>query len=139
MMSPPIGETHITPCLSLKRYADSEILQVTKVEARFRFAGLKYRSEAGSVQQAPRGKIPYLELISDSAILPTTLSDSTVIIANLVDDGLLPDLNASLSPVGRAHDLGLRSLLEDKWYFYQASHITPPYSQNKSIGQLTFF
>lgn len=104
---------------------------VTKVEARLRFAGLKYRSEAGSVQKAPRGKIPYLELSSDSAIQPTTLSDSTIIISNLVDDGLLPDLNASLSPSNRAHDLGLRSLLEDKWYFYQVSHLfVPSYLRN---------
>ncbi|CAG8974989.1 hypothetical protein HYALB_00011173, partial [Hymenoscyphus albidus] len=93
---------------------------VTKVEARFRFANLRYRVEAGSRRKAPRGKIPYLELGSGLTVNPTILSDSSIIIAKLVESGQLPDLNASLSPVDRAHDLALRSLLEEKWYFYQA-------------------
>ncbi|CAG8948759.1 hypothetical protein HYFRA_00001880, partial [Hymenoscyphus fraxineus] len=82
---------------------------VTKVEARFRFANLPHRVEAGSRRKAPRGKIPYLELSFESAANPTILSDSSL------SYGQLPDLNASLSPVDRSHDLAPRSLLEDKW------------------------
>ena len=33
---------------------------VTKLETRFRFAGINYRVEAGSPLKAPRGKIPYI-------------------------------------------------------------------------------
>jgi len=124
-----ISESKSSPRLTLYRGWDSPGNYVwspfvTKVEARFRFAGLSYRSEAGSLSKAPRGKIPYVAIARgegdtqdpDSTSL---YSDSTLIIDQLVEDGLLDDLNAKLSPVQKAHDAGLRALLEDKLYFYQ--------------------
>ncbi|MCJ1400448.1 hypothetical protein MMC11_003653 [Xylographa trunciseda] len=97
---------------------------VTKLEARLRFAGLTYRTEAGSLSQAPRGKIPYLAVtkldsVSQDPVGPVILADSTLIIQKLEEEGLLDDLNAGLSPVAKAHDLALRALLEEKLYFYQ--------------------
>ncbi|KAI1386148.1 uncharacterized protein F4822DRAFT_431021 [Hypoxylon trugodes] len=102
---------------------------VTKLEARLRFAGLSYKTDAGSLKAAPKGKIPYIEcndlssssanqqessqpkiLLSDSALIPRTLSEW----------GVLPDLNGSLDPVKRSHDAGLIALLENKLYFYHA-------------------
>lgn len=46
------------------------------------------------------------------------LADSTLIIKRLIEWGVLPDLNARLAPTERAQDLGLRALLEEKFYFY---------------------
>lgn len=97
---------------------------VTKLEARLRFAGLSYRTEAGSPLKAPRGKIPYIsisktELASQIPVTPTILADSTLIVAKFVEDGVLDDLNAKLSSTDKAHDLALRALLEEKLYFYQ--------------------
>ncbi|KAI1372118.1 hypothetical protein F4677DRAFT_433528 [Hypoxylon crocopeplum] len=88
---------------------------VSKLETRLRFAGLPYKIEQGSLGQAPRGKIPYVSIPGS----PDMLGDSTLITRKLVQDGLLPDLNASLTPVQRAQDLALRGLLEDKLYFIQ--------------------
>lgn len=46
------------------------------------------------------------------------MGDSTLIVKALTERGLLPDLNAALSPAQRAEDLALRALLEEKLYFY---------------------
>lgn len=91
---------------------------VTKLEARFRFAGLSYRLGAGSPRSAPKGKIPYIELAQPDQE-PEIIADSAQIIDKFVHDGLLPDLNENLGAVDAAHDLALRALLEEKLYFYQ--------------------
>lgn len=96
---------------------------VTKLEARLRFAGLPYRTEAGSIPNAPRGKIPYVSVVKTDGGSPTILADSTLIIQKFVEDGALDDLNANFSPLERAHDLALRALLEEKLYFYQVGVI----------------
>jgi Glutathione S-transferase N-terminal domain len=96
---------------------------VNKLEARLRFAGLSYSSEAGSPMKAPRGKIPYVKISKPDAEneTPTLLGDSSLIIGHLMDEGLLEDLNATISPADKAHDAALRALLEDKLYFYQVN------------------
>ncbi len=123
-----VSELKPSPKLTLYRGWDSPGAYVwspfvTKVEARLRFAGLSYNSEAGSTLKAPRGKIPYLAIArGEPTQNPDKISlhsDSTLIIDELVEDGVLDDLNAKLSPTERAHDAGLRALLEDKLYFYQ--------------------
>ncbi|KAI0014484.1 hypothetical protein F4779DRAFT_13822 [Xylariaceae sp. FL0662B] len=103
---------------------------VTKLEARLRFAGLKYTTEAGSLRMAPQGKIPYVECRGLSP-MPTPivhqqspesgvlLGDSTLIAKALTEWGILPDLNGALDPVKRSHDMGLVALLENKLYFYE--------------------
>ncbi|KAI1160296.1 hypothetical protein F5B18DRAFT_515425 [Nemania serpens] len=96
---------------------------VTKLEARLRFGGLSYATEAGSPRQGPKGKIPYVDIASSGpggTETKTTLGDSSLIVAALCADGVLPDLAAPLSKVERAHDLALRALLEDKLSFYHA-------------------
>ncbi len=103
---------------------------VTKLEARLRFAGLSYRTKAGSPWKAPRGKIPYVTISKTDAgsqdpATPTILADSTLISEKLVDDGVLDELNAKFSPTEKAHDLALRALLEDKLYFYQVGVPVP--------------
>ncbi|KAJ5084954.1 hypothetical protein NUU61_009533 [Penicillium alfredii] len=92
---------------------------VNKLEARLRFAGLAYRTEAGSPRTAPRGKIPYATISPDNAS-PRTIADSTLIIDQLVKDGLLDDINAHLSPSQRMQDLAMRALFEDRLYFLQS-------------------
>ncbi|KAJ5312172.1 hypothetical protein PENANT_c011G08483 [Penicillium antarcticum] len=90
---------------------------VTKIELRLRFSALKYSKEAGSPRDGPRGKIPYLTLARPDGSEVQTLSDSSMMIRDLIDKGLIEDLNSSLSPSERTHDLGLRALLEEKLYF----------------------
>ena len=101
---------------------------VNKLEARLRFAGLSYRTEAGSLSQAPRGKIPYVALAKTDSDNPTStvLGDSTLIIEKLIKDDAVADLNVKLSPAEKAHDLALRALLEDKLYFYQVGCVFVP-------------
>ena len=92
---------------------------VTKLEFRLRYGGLSYETEAGSMFKAPKGKIPYIDIAeNDLKGGDTTLADSTLIIQALMENGLLEDINANLSPVDRVNDLALRALLEDKLYFY---------------------
>lgn len=90
---------------------------VTKLEARFRFSGVPYSVDSGGPRQAPRGKIPYVTVAAGEQD-PFTLSDSTLIVSELVKDGTLDDLNANLSATQRAQDLAIRALLEDKLNFY---------------------
>lgn len=113
---------------------------VIKLEARLRFAGVPYETKAGSAREAPKGKIPYVEILqpgsdavtstgtvtttavegdASSPFSSTTLGDSSLIIKHLVERGILPDINArASSPTVRAQDLAVRALLEDKLYFY---------------------
>ncbi|KAI1209548.1 uncharacterized protein F4807DRAFT_96858 [Annulohypoxylon truncatum] len=104
---------------------------VTKLEARLRFAGVKYTTEAGSLKMAPKGKIPYIEC-HDLSSVPTPvvhegsteskvlLSDSALIAKTLTEWNVLPDLNGALDPSKRSHDMGLIALLENKLYFYHS-------------------
>ncbi|CAI0643516.1 unnamed protein product [Colletotrichum noveboracense] len=92
---------------------------VTKLEARLRFARLKYRLDQGSMSQAPRGKVPYIETTPNGQDKPLALGDSSLIIQHLVDNDICEDLNESLPPAARAHDMALRALFEEKLYFYQ--------------------
>ncbi|KAI1775343.1 hypothetical protein F4818DRAFT_416348 [Hypoxylon cercidicola] len=91
---------------------------VIKLEARLRIADVPYTTDVGSPRSAPKGKIPYMELRDASSDSPLLLCDSALIIKNLTERGVLPDLNGGLSPAERSHDMGLRALLEDKLSFY---------------------
>ena len=114
---------------------------VIKLEARLRFAGVKYTTDSGSPLAAPKGKIPYIELrgqdissfvdsggeikssewairTGDDGSHIASLGDSALIIKALTAPGLLPDINERLSPETKCHDMALRALLEDKLYFY---------------------
>jgi hypothetical protein len=57
---------------------------VIKLEARLRFAGVPYITEAGSTRTAPKGKIPYVECRGLGDSLSTSLGDSTLIIKHLM-------------------------------------------------------
>ena len=110
---------------------------VTKLEFRLRYGGLTYEVEEGSTFKAPKGKVPYITIAekdheSGDMGSSTCLADSTLIIQALVENGLLEDINASLSPVDRAHDLALRTLLEDKLYFYHVRIFFPSFSGDES-------
>lgn len=94
---------------------------VIKLEARLRFGNLAYRAEAGSIAQAPRGKVPYVSIVrADGQV--QALSDSTLIPRALIESGELEDLNVKLSPTENLNDLALTALLEDKLYFYSVCY-----------------
>lgn len=138
MASDTVGETERSPSITLfrgwrdpGRHVWSPF--VVKVEARLRFAGVKYVADAGSPLHAPKGKIPYLEyrgpLPSDAVDASSirqdangesvaSIADSALIIKTLTRSGVLPDLNAKLSARDVALDFGLRTMLEDRLYFY---------------------
>ena len=99
---------------------------VTRLETRLRFANVPYKTDAGSVQKGPKGKIPYIECAGHQVdgTDPAMLGDSTLIVKQLVEWDILPDINSKVSPVARAQDLSIRALLEDKLYFYNVSIIT---------------
>lgn len=116
---------------------------VVKVEARLRFAGVKYVTDAGSPLHAPKGKIPYVEYhgqlpadatadaspvrYDENSEPVVSIADSTLIIKTLTKSGVLPDLNANLSARDKALDLGLRAMLEDKLYFYHVCFSLPSF------------
>jgi len=110
---------------------------VTKVEFRLRLADVPYALDAGAPWLGPKGKIPYVEVAPETkAEKPLMLGDSTLIFTHLMGDQTVSDLNANLTSSQKSRDLGLRSLLEDKLYFYHVrlcimvkSHETNP---NKS-------
>lgn len=92
---------------------------VTKLELRLRIAGLKYRTEEGSKFKSPKGKIPYVTIVpANEPGEPLTISDSSLIVQNLISNGLIEDINATLPSHRRALDLALKALLEDRLYFY---------------------
>ncbi|KAI1457529.1 hypothetical protein F4805DRAFT_172781 [Annulohypoxylon moriforme] len=94
---------------------------VIKLEARLRFAGVKYATEAGSLGKAPKGKIPYIEYREqDNTESGVLLSDSALIAKTLIEWNVLPDLNGALDASNRSHDMGLIALLENKLYFFNA-------------------
>ncbi|KAK8018963.1 hypothetical protein PG991_008153 [Apiospora marii] len=87
---------------------------VVKLEARLRFGDVAYRTAVGSPKTAPRGKIPYVEFSTGEE----SLGDSGLIIKALTEQGLLSDLNARLDGEGRARDLAVRAMMEDRLCFY---------------------
>lgn len=108
---------------------------VIKLEARLRFAGVQYKTEAGSPRIAPKGKIPYIECRNLSSISKSLaeqetsrsgllLSDSALIAKTLTEWGVLPDLNNALEPSKRLQDLAVIAMLENKLYFLQVCHNT---------------
>ncbi|PGH23129.1 hypothetical protein AJ80_02759 [Polytolypa hystricis UAMH7299] len=100
---------------------------VTKLETRLRLANLSYKCQAGSIPNAPRGKVPYVAISQpDDSIKgekqeePVVIADSTLIVEKLVKDEVIEEeLNEGLDPVEEARDLAVRALLEDKLNFYQ--------------------
>ncbi|KAJ4388654.1 hypothetical protein N0V93_006113 [Gnomoniopsis smithogilvyi] len=90
---------------------------VIKLEARLRFAGVVYGTEAGSSRTAANGEIPYVEFPASNGDGSVRLGDSMLIIKKFVEMGFLPDLNGHLSIEDSTRDLATRALLEDKLYF----------------------
>ncbi|KAJ9637462.1 uncharacterized protein PV06_04053 [Exophiala oligosperma] len=98
---------------------------VTKLEFRFRHAGLRYVTEPGSPRSAPKGKIPYIDLApllqqQDAAANPTPqlLGDSSLIFDRLESMDCIPNLNENLTDEQKLNDSAIRALCEDKLYFY---------------------
>lgn len=101
---------------------------VSKLETRLRLGGVPFHVDAagGTPMNGPRGKIPYVAVAERNAETndvapPTLLGDSGLIARELIDMGVLEDLNASLSAEQKARDLALRGLLEDRLYWFEVS------------------
>jgi Glutathione S-transferase N-terminal domain len=90
---------------------------VTKLEFRLRDSNIRYQNTAGSMHSAPKGKIPYIE-ISYPDQPSEFVADSSLIIKTLTQNGVIADVNASLSERDKGVDLAIRALLEDKLYFF---------------------
>ena len=97
---------------------------VTKLELRLRLAGIKYKTAAGNAfKEAPTGKIPYVNIHSKSTSSTMCIGDSALIAKWFVEQGFASELNTRLDATGAAHDLALKSLVEDKLYFYNVRPI----------------
>ncbi|KAJ5272610.1 hypothetical protein N7478_007735 [Penicillium angulare] len=90
---------------------------VTKLEARLRFGNIAYKTEPGSMSNSPKGKLPYISIENEDKSTKL-LSDSTLIIKELIQSKKLKYLNSKLSGSQRLQDIALQALLEDKLYFY---------------------
>ena len=107
---------------------------VTKVEFRLRMADLPYALDAGAPWLGPKGKIPYVEVAPETKNdKPVMLGDSTLIIQHLTGENAIRELNADLSASEKSRDLGLRSLLEDKLYFYHVCFVVPSFAINRIL------
>ena len=117
---------------------------VTKVEFQFRLNNVRYTVDSGSPTSAPKGKIPYIAIEQDNDA-PIIVADSALIIKRFINSGDFRDLNASLEPADKTHDLAIRALLEDKLYHYgvcvhsQRSEVSPliGLSSHESAGSTT--
>lgn len=89
---------------------------VTKVEFRLRTSNASYTNAIGSTRSGPRGKIPYVEVTRPNQE-SECLADSTLILKDLSERGLIIDVNARLTPSERGRDLAIRALMEDKLCF----------------------
>jgi hypothetical protein len=94
---------------------------VAKLETRLRFSHLPYTAQLGSLFESPKGKLPYIKVSEAAGGPPSILSDSSFITRALIEEAVIDDLNADLSPAQKAMDLAIRSLLEDKIYFMTVS------------------
>ncbi|KAK4191297.1 hypothetical protein QBC35DRAFT_487869 [Podospora australis] len=93
---------------------------VNKLETRLRLSGIPYQVKVGSIHEGPKRKIPYIALELDNGG-SEMLGDTALISKRLVEVGVFPhELNKDLTPVQKAQDLAIRSLLEDKLSFYLA-------------------
>ena len=81
-----------------------------KLETYLRMTGTPFEKAQGSPQQAPKGKLPYVDLGGGEL-----LGDSARIIERLERQGG-PALNGHLTPRARAHELAVRTMLEESTY-----------------------
>ena len=86
----------------------------TKLYFRLRHASIPYETAKGTRKQAPKSKMPYVRFEATGELL----GDSSLITQRLVDDGKLEDLNAGLAPEQRAADFCLRSMIDDRMYYF---------------------
>jgi hypothetical protein len=87
---------------------------VTKLHFRLRYGGIPYVDGEGTRNQAPKSKIPYVKFEETGELM----GDSSFITRRLVDMGAIEDLNKDLSPEKKAEDFCLRSMIEDRMYYY---------------------
>ena len=107
---------------------------VTKIEFRLRLADVPYALDAGAPWLGPKGKIPYVEVAPETkSEKPLMLGDSTLIFTHLMGDNTVSDLNANLTRSEKSRDLGLRSLLEDKLYFYHVRTQNTPRHRHEQL------
>ncbi|KAL6238972.1 hypothetical protein BDW75DRAFT_236919 [Aspergillus navahoensis] len=120
---------------------------VVKLEARLRIAGVPYKTASGSVQTAPKGEIPYIEITdgddsrtSNRSSAPATIGDSTLIIKHLTERGILQDLNAGLS---RSKEHMIWQFTRERWtenYYAMRDHVLSavPYPFHILVGLLIY-
>ena len=104
----------------------------TKLYFRLRHAGIPYDAAMGTRNQAPKSKMPYVRFEETGELM----GDSSLITQRLIDDGKFADLNGSLAPEQRAADFCLRSMIDDRMYFYTVSGRWPfcPSSRRRESG-----
>lgn len=80
------------------------------MDALVTFSGITAKYAQGNTRQAPKGKLPYIDL--DGVLIP----DSENAYNTLVSRGIAQNLDDALdlTPMERAQSLALRALVEEK-------------------------
>ena len=80
------------------------------MDALVTFSGIPVKYAQGSMRQAPKGKLPYIDL--DGVLIP----DSENVYNTLVSRGIAQNLDDALdlTPMERAQSLALRALVDEK-------------------------
>lgn len=104
---------------------------VTKVEVLLKLAGLPYRTEAGNLRGAPKGKLPFIEEDGER------IGDSTFIRWHLERKHAI-DFDRGLSAEQRAVAWAFEKMIEDQlyWFFVDARWLD---DGNFQKGPATFF
>jgi hypothetical protein len=74
------------------------------------------------MSESPKGKLPYVKLGTGEL-----LSDSTLVVRRLEEEGAIASLNNNLSSKEKAQDLAIRALLEDKLFFMTVRCTNPAF------------
>ncbi len=93
----------------------------TKLYFRLRHAGIPYADGHGTRGQSPKKKVPYVRFEDTGELM----GDTGLITQRLVKEGRLEDLNARLPPAERAADFCLRSMVEDRLYYFLVREKSP--------------
>jgi hypothetical protein len=95
----------------------------TKLYLRLRHSNIEYEVKIGTRNQAPKSKVPYVRFEDTGEYM----GDTSLIIKTLISKGKMEDLNSKLAPQTRAADVCLRSMIEDRMYYFLVSPSVPAF------------
>jgi len=74
----------------------------------------------GSLSESPKGKLPYIKILDETTGIEELISDSSLIVKTLIENGVIEDLDEGLSKEEKARGLCIKALCEDRICFLTA-------------------